>query len=78
MAELITGASGGVLGDGLGVVDRGQALKPDDSEPRDILDIIDEAVAGITDAEIEERLRETLDRANRPGVDRDGNPGGDS
>ena len=42
--------------------------QPDDSESRDILDIINEAVAGITDAEIEERLRDTLDRAgyNRP------------
>lgn len=37
--------------------------QPDDSGPRDILDLISEAVAGITDAEIEERLRETLDRA---------------
>jgi hypothetical protein len=37
--------------------------QPDDSEARDILDIISEAVAGITDAEIEEQLRETLDRA---------------
>lgn len=32
---------------------------------RDALDDIDEAVAQITDAEIEDRLRETIDRASQ-------------
>jgi hypothetical protein len=37
--------------------------QPDDNEPRDVLDFIDEAVGEISDADVEERLRDTLDRA---------------
>jgi hypothetical protein len=37
--------------------------QPDESEPRDNLSFIYETVAGITDAEIEERLRRTLQEA---------------
>lgn len=39
------------------------AGQPGDSEPRGILGIIGEAVEGITEADIEDQLRETLSRA---------------
>lgn len=39
------------------------AGQPDDSEPRDVLDFIDETVARITDDDIEDRLHKTLRHA---------------